>query len=53
MSSKDDFIIIRFKLKIVVLKVGTILYKKPLKGSLVSLIEAGLVYLKSLGLLKV
>jgi len=34
------------------LKVGTVLCKKPLEGSLISLIEAGLIYLKSLSLLE-
>jgi hypothetical protein len=34
------------------LKVGTTLYKKSLKGSFISLIGAGLVYLKSPSLLE-
>ena len=52
MSSKYNLVVVSLKLEVVVLKVGTILYKEPLEGSLVSLIEAGLVYLKSLGLLE-
>jgi hypothetical protein len=52
MSSKDDLVVIGFKLEVVVLKVGSVLYKEPLEGFLVSLIGAGLVYFKSLGLLE-
>jgi len=36
----------------VVFKVSTVLDKEPLEGFLVSLIKAGLVYLKSLSLLE-
>ena len=52
MSNKNNFIIISFKLEIIIFKVDIILYKEFLKGFLVSLIGARLVYLKSLGLLK-
>ena len=52
MSSKNDLVIIGFKLEIVMLKVGTVLYEESLEGSLVSLVGAGLIYLKSPGLLE-
>jgi hypothetical protein len=51
-SSKNNLIIVSFKLEVVMLKVNIILYKESLKGFLISLIGAGLVYLKSPDLLE-
>jgi hypothetical protein len=51
MSSKDNLIIIGIKLEVIVLKVGLVLGKESLEGSLISLIRARLIYLISLSLL--
>jgi hypothetical protein len=52
MSSKNNLVIISVKLEVIILEVGIVLCKKPLEGSLISLIGARLIYLESLGLLE-
>jgi hypothetical protein len=52
MSSKNDFIIIGFKLEIVMFKVGTVLYKESLEGFFIFLVGARLIYLESPSLLE-
>ena len=51
MFSENDLIIIGTKLLVVVLKVGPILGKESLEGSLISLIKFRLIYLISFNLL--
>ena len=51
MFSKNDLIVMGTKLLVVVLKVGPILGKESLKGSLISLIRFKFIYLISFSLL--
>ena len=51
MFSKNNLIIIGTKLLVVVLKVGPILSKESLEGSLISLIKSRLIHLISFSLL--
>ena len=52
MSSKNNLVVVGFKLEMIVFKVGTALYKESLESFLISLIGARLVYFESLGLLE-